>query len=104
MTSRENYVKKLQAQLDEWNSEINVLRADAQRVKTETKAEFEKRIEQLRHKCEAAKEKIKNIHESDNVGWEELKEGTDQMWNGIKQLFKDTKTEFYKGIEAGKKS
>jgi F0F1-type ATP synthase membrane subunit b/b' len=57
MTSREDYVKKLHAQLDEWHSEIDVLRADAHRARIETEAEFEKRIEQLQQKCEAAKER-----------------------------------------------
>ncbi len=104
MTSRENYVKILQAQLDEWNSEINVLRVDTQRVKAETKAEFKKRIGQLHQKCETAKEKIKQIQKSNNTGWEELKDGTEEIWDGIKQLFKDTKTEFYKGLEEGKES
>ena len=52
MTSREDYVEKLQAQLDEWNAEIDVLKVDIVREKTDTKEEFEKRIEQLYQKCE----------------------------------------------------
>jgi hypothetical protein len=104
MTSREDYIKKLQVQLDEWNSEIDILKEDALRAKANTKEAYEKRIEQLRKKCEAAKEKINHIQESNNIGWKVLKEGIEESWNDIKQLFKDTKTEFCKGLEEGKKS
>jgi len=104
MTSREDYIKKLQQQLDEWESEIKVLKTDALRAKADIKEDFEKRIELLRKKCKSAKEKIKQIQESDNIGWEELKEGTEEIWNGIKHLFKDTKTEFSNGLEEDKKS
>ena len=104
MSSREDYIKELQSQLDKWNAEIDILKEDAQRAEVNTKEAYEKRIEQLRKKCEVAKGKIKQIQESNNIGWEELKEGVEESWNGIKQLFKDTKTEFCKGLEEGKKS
>jgi hypothetical protein len=102
--SREDYVKKLRDQLEKWNSEIDALKVDAQRGKVNTELEFEKRIAQLRRNCEAANERIKQIQESDNIGWEELKEGAEEAWNGIKGLFKDIKTEFRRGIEEGKKA
>ena len=103
MISKADYVKKLQAQLDEWNSEIKILRTDSQKAKANVKREYEKRIEQLYQNCEAAKKKRHSIQESNNVGWEELKEGTEEMWSGIKQLFRDTKTGFCKGLKEGKK-
>ena len=104
MTSHEDYTKKLQEQLEEWESEIKVLNTDAQRMENKTAIEFERRILHLQQKCEAAKRKIKQIKQSDNAGWEELKEGAEQMWDGIKDLFKDTKSEFYQGLKEGKKS
>jgi len=104
MSSREGYIKKLQSQLDEWNAKIDILKEVAQRDKANTKEDYEQRIGQLRKKCEVAKEKIKQIQESNNIGWEELKEDVEESWNGIKQLLKDTKTEFCKGLEEGKES
>jgi TolA-binding protein len=104
MTSREVYIKKLQEQLDEWESKIKVLKTDAQRMENKTSIEFEKRIMHLQQKCEAAKRRIEQIKNSENAGWEELKEGAEQMWDGIKDLFKNTKTEFYKGLKEGEKS
>ncbi len=102
MTTKEDYMEKLRLLLDEWNAEIQVLRADAQRIKGEDKAEFEKRIENLQKKCKIAEEKMEQIRQSDNVGWEELKGGAEEIWDGLKQLFKDTKSEFSKGLKEGK--
>ena len=104
MISREDYAKRLRDQLERWNSEIDALKVDAQRAKRDAELELEKRITQLRQNCEAAEERIRQIQESDNTGWEELRGGAEQMWNGIKQLFKDTKTEFCRGLEEGKKA
>jgi hypothetical protein len=104
MISREDYIKKLQEQLNEWESEISVLKTDAQRMENNKAIEFEKRIMQLQQKCETAKSKIEQIKHSENAGWGEMKEGAEQMWNGIKDLFKDTKTEFQKGLKEGRKS
>jgi hypothetical protein len=104
MTSHEDYIRKLQEQLEEWESEIKVLKTDAQRMENKTAIEFEMRILHLQQKCETAKRKIKQIKHSDNAGWEELKEGAEQMWNGIKDLFKDTKLEFYHGLKESKKT
>jgi hypothetical protein len=104
MISREDYLKKLHDQLEKWNSEIDAFKVDAQNGKVDAELEFEKRIAQLRRNCEAARDKIKQIQESDNTGWEELRGGAEQMWNDIKGLFKDVKTEFRRGIEEGKKA
>ncbi len=97
MTSRDTYIKQLQHQLDEWNAEIELLSQDALHVKPAIKADFEKCIAGLRHKCDVAKEKIADMQASQDTGWEELSEGADQMWGGIKQLFEDTKTAFQEG-------
>jgi hypothetical protein len=104
MTSHEDYIKKLQEKLDEWESEIKVLKTDAKRMENKKAIEFEKRIMHLQQKCEAAKRKIEQIKHSENASWGGLKEGAEKMWNGVKDLFKDTKTEFYKGLKEGEKS
>lgn len=104
MNSHEDYIKKLQEQLDEWESEIKVLKTNGQRIENKTAIEFEKRLVQLQQNCKAARSKIEQIKGQENASWEELKEGAEQMWNGIKDLFKDTKTEFYQGLNEGEKS
>ena len=87
MTPCEDDMKKLKEQLDEWESEIEVLKTDAQRMENMTAIEFEKRIVQLQQNCS----EIEQIKHSDNVGWGKLKQGAEQMWNGIKDLFKEVR-------------
>ena len=102
MNDREKYIKDLQLQLEKWQAEIQVLKANTQKYKLDKKAELEKRIDELCLKCDKAKERIHHIRESENSGWKEFKTGADQMWSGIKKLFKDTRDEFSKGLEEGK--
>jgi len=65
--------------------------------------DFTNRIVNLRFKCNAAREKIAELRQSQDTGWNKLREGADQMWVGIKQLVKDTREAFQQGQkEAGK--
>ncbi len=102
MTSRESYLKELQGRLNEWRAEIEVLKADAMRAEPKTRAEFEKRIVELRRQCDNAERRIDEIRSSTDAGWEELREGADHMWSGIKQLLKDTRAAFREGRESAK--
>jgi hypothetical protein len=48
MGMKEAYQKKLQAQLDEWNAEIEQLKAKADKAEAESQLEYYKKIEELR--------------------------------------------------------
>ena len=48
MINRDEYVKKLQAKLGEWNAEIDTLVAKAGEVKADAKHEYAEQIEALR--------------------------------------------------------
>lgn len=55
MTVKETYEKKLQAQLDEWEAEINKLKDKADKAAAEAQPEYNKLIDELRSMQEAAK-------------------------------------------------
>ena len=47
---RKAYEEKLDAQLEEWNAQIALLKARADKAKAEAKIEYYKTIEALQHK------------------------------------------------------
>jgi hypothetical protein len=97
MDTREVYLDKLQAQLNEWYGTIESLKQEAIHDEPVRRDDYAKRIVNLEFKCEAAKEKIAEIRAAQDRGWEELRDGAEQMWGGLKQLFQETKTAFHEG-------
>ncbi len=58
MSLKNAYEKKLQAQLDEWNAEIEKLKAKAHKANADAQIEYHKKLEEIKDKREAAKAKL----------------------------------------------
>lgn len=64
MSIKEAYEKKLQAQLDEWNAEIDKLKAKADKTEADTRLEYYKQIQGLRAQQQAAQTKLSELRQS----------------------------------------
>ncbi|MGQ3684652.1 MAG: coiled coil domain-containing protein [Candidatus Loosdrechtia sp.] len=83
MTVKETYEKKLQAQLDEWEAEINKLKDKADKAAAEAQPEYNKLIDELRSMQEAAKKKIAELKAAGDNAWEHLEEGIENIFNSL---------------------
>jgi DNA anti-recombination protein RmuC len=83
MSKKENYEKKLQAQLDEWAAETDKLKAKAKGVSADVKIEYDKQVNELQKKQKAAGEKLTELKKASEDAWEELKEDMDDMWDSL---------------------
>ena len=73
MGMKEAYEQKLQAQLNEWEAEIDKLRAKANKVETDAQLEYYKQIAELRSMQEAANEQLVELKAASDDAWEDLK-------------------------------
>ncbi|MCJ7685048.1 MAG: coiled coil domain-containing protein, partial [Desulfobacteraceae bacterium] len=64
MSMKEAYQQKLEAQLDEWNVEIDKLKAKADKAEAEAQIQYYKQIEDMRVKQKAAREKLTELKEA----------------------------------------
>jgi len=99
MKSRTTYIEQLQTLLNEWYREIEMLKQRAAGATPEKREDYATRLANLCLQCEAAKKKITALEGAEDSGWEELREGADRMWDGLKQLFTETKDAFQEGQE-----
>ena len=90
MSTKEAYEQKLQAQLDEWNADLDTLEA-------ETEIKHEGHIKELRQKLEDARQTLPKICEEGEDTWEDFKQGAETIWNMYKNSFKKAKSEFKRG-------
>lgn len=94
MGMKEEYQKKMQAQLDEWGTEIDKLKAKADKAEADAKIEYHKEIERFRAKQQAAQEKLDELKESSEDAWEDLKAGVESSWNSLGDALKSAASRF----------
>ncbi len=91
---RKAYEKKLVAQLDEWNAQIDLLKAKADKVTAEAKIEYYKTIEALQRKQDVAETKLHKLKNAGDEAWEDLKTGAEKAWAEVENAFSEATSKF----------
>ena len=94
MSRKEAYEKKLQAQLDEWNTEINKLKAKADKAEADAQLEYYEQIEKLQSMKKEANSKLAELKEASDDAWEDLKTGMDSAWDSLGNALKSATSRF----------
>ena len=89
MDKRTEYVEKLSAQMVEWDNQINQLRDKAKSAADESKSDYSGAIEALQAKRDEAAQKLQGVSAASDHEWEELKTGTDQVWDEVRTILRD---------------
>jgi nucleotide-binding universal stress UspA family protein len=85
---RKVYVDKVEAQLKEWGTEIDLLKAKAEKAKADAKTKYDERIQDLRARQESVGLKLQELKESGEEAWEEVKTGVDRALKDLKETFR----------------
>ena len=94
MSTKELYKQKMQAQLDEWEAEIDRFKAKASGASANAQLDLNKDINALKGKIEQGKTKLAEIAEASDDAWESIKEGVDSAWDSLKSAVSDAKLKF----------
>lgn len=88
MNKKDAYELKLQAQIDEWQADIDKLKAKAGKMDANIQLEHHKKIEELHLKKDAAQKKFNELKEASDESWEDLKAGVELSWNVLGEAVK----------------
>jgi chromosome segregation ATPase len=91
---REDYQKKIEAQLNEWRDDIDRLKVKAKAATAEAKQKYEESINKLELKMTEGKSKLRDLTDSSEDAWETVKEGADSIWDTMKATFSEVKEKF----------
>jgi len=84
---RKAFEEKLDAQLEEWNAQIALLKAKVDKAKVEAKIEYYKTSEALQHRQDKARTKPHELKTAGHEAWDDLKTGAEKAWDEIKTAF-----------------
>jgi hypothetical protein len=78
MEKREEYRKRMEAQLKEWKTKIELLEAKGSEFTAATKTEFLKDMEELRKKKGVVKDKWTELQKMSGESWDSMKGGVEK--------------------------
>jgi hypothetical protein len=90
------YVEKIEDQLKDWSSQIDILKAKAERSKAEVKIKYLEQIEELRKRQKTTRRKLQKLKGTGEEAWGELKVGLDKALEDLKEAFDRSKSKFRK--------
>ena len=89
MTTRDEYIRKMHSRLDQLNSEIDKLVTRKNQLHETGHSEFNKQMEELRHRRDEAREKLSHLQ-----GASENKCGLEMAWESISQAVESARSRF----------
>lgn len=83
MSVRKDYLRKLDEELNEWDSKISKLEAQVEKATPEDKVEIIDHIERLKTKQKLARKKHEELEQAHESVWEGLKDGIDSIFDDM---------------------
>lgn len=94
MNTKEVYIEKLQARLNQMDSQIETLKADAANAKADMKIELENQIDELKEAQAEAQGKVDEIRDASDDAWTDLKIGAESAWDDFEYATKKAMQRF----------
>ncbi|MDX2423050.1 MAG: coiled coil domain-containing protein [Amphritea sp.] len=94
MSNKELYKQKMQAKLDEWEADVDVLKAKASQASSNAQLEWNQEINLLKGKIEHGKAKLAKVSNASEDSWESIKKGVDSAWDALSVAVRDAKAKF----------
>src|SRR5918999_6238794 len=87
MISRDEYVRKLKSQIDEWNAEAAKWEAQAKAAHAGMQAEYWKQLQQYRARRDAALAELARMQSASASAWKDVMRGADAAMKNMQEAF-----------------
>jgi hypothetical protein len=96
MRTRDEYVAGLKGRLDHWNADAGKWEAQARIAHADMKKRYEKQLETLRERREAALYNLNLVEKASATAWEDLVRGADEAWERMQDAVTTARSHFEK--------
>lgn len=94
MSTRDEFIRKMQEKLGEWNAEIDRLTVKAGEASTDVRHEINEQIELLKAKQADARQKIEEFQHAGGNALEDLKAGVELAWAAMGEAIDSARSRF----------
>lgn len=96
MANRDEYVRKLKAQIDQWNAQAARWEGEMREAQGRLRQEYAQQLEQIRSRREEMLYQLKLLQSASAGAWEDLMRGADQAWKSMQDAFDQARGHFDK--------
>jgi len=82
--AKEAFQQRLEAQIEEWDTRLDELKAKAMDAGSELRADYDKQLETLAAKRDALQTKALELRKRTEDAWDDLKSGTEKAWDDMR--------------------
>ena len=82
------------SKLDEWNQDIDRLKAKADEAKVEVRTKYQRQVKDLHAKRDRVQQKLQQVKQAGDDAWEELCKGVDAAWSDLRTAVTRAKSQF----------
>jgi len=94
MSERDQYIEKAKAKLDQWNAEIDKLKARADEAGADARIEYGKRLDEMRSHRDEAEKWLRQMRDSSDAAWSDMKVGFDRAWDQLSGAFERARSHY----------
>ena len=94
MSAREQYIEKAKARIDQWNAEIDKMKAQVHEAGADAKIRYQKQLDEMRAQRDDGHAKLKEVRHASDDAWDDMKAGFDKAWENIADAFDDARSRF----------
>lgn len=94
VTKKVRYQKKLQAQLQDWDTQLDQLMTKAKQARGDAQLKLQDEINSLRSQRVELQNQFDELRERGEGAWEDLKEGVEAAWHDINDALRKAATHF----------
>jgi len=91
---RDAFVKKIKARIDEWNAEIDRLKARAEQAEADARIEYHDEIQELKNYRNDARKKLDKLQHAGEGAWEDLRAGVEMAFDAMNQAVNSARNRF----------
>ncbi len=92
MTSRDEYLEKFKAKLDEWNADIDKLEAKARAAQADMQAEYREQLDALRRTRDEALKEYDKVQNAAVDAWDAMVQGSEKAWQAWTDAFENARS------------
>jgi len=94
MDNRDEYVEKLKAQLDQWNSQMATWDAATREATAEAKTELEKQVAIMKSRADDLVFRMELLKGASADAWQEIARGADEACKTMQDAFEKARFRF----------
>lgn len=99
MTEKERYQTTIEAQLADWQAQIGQLKARFDKAGVAGKLDYEQQSKELSHGLNEVQQKLQQLQQANESGWEKLKDELDKIIVAWRSNFEQIQAEILKTNE-----